>query len=174
MESFQLVGSQLTMTGGYNFTSPAGYGGFSPGDIFFDVNGGGYDFVATVSSAGPTYDVYSLPANTFSVFYAQNVASNPWKYDSGGTLVGSLIPIVYGNFVSGEGVHYTASTDISWLLNGLSNGDSVVIHNTMECGNDNLMGRFVYEVPESGNMLAMFSMGGVALAAVRRRTVSSS
>lgn len=171
MESFELNGNQLKMTGGYDFTSPTGYGGFAPGDIFFDVNGGGYDFVATVSSAGPTYNVYTLPANTYSVFYAQNVASNPWKYKNGGTLSETSLPISYGSFLDAEGTHYTATLDITWLLDNLLNGDAVTIHNTMGCGNDNLMGKFVHELPENGNMLAMFGLGGVAIATIRRRYV---
>ena len=171
MESFELNGNQLTMTGGYNFTSATGYGGFTPGDIFFDVNGGGYDFVATVSSAGPTYNVYKLPANTYSVYYAQNAASNPWKYKSGGILEESLLPVSYGSFLDVEGTHYTATLNITWLLDNLANGDVVTIHNTMGCGNDNLMGRFEHTVPENGNMLAMFGLGGVALAAIKRKQV---
>jgi hypothetical protein len=173
MESFNLTGTQLVMTGGFNFTTPTGYGGFKPGDIFFDVNGGGYDYVATVSSAGPTYNVYTLPANTYSVYYAQNANSNPWKYRSGGSLFDTALPVLYGSFSDGEGTHYTATLDITWLLSNINLGDVVTVHNTMECGNDNLMGRFTstYQVPESGNMLTMFGLGGVAIAAIRRRYV---
>lgn len=167
MESFELVGNTLVMTGGYNFTSTVGSGGFRPGDIFFDVNGGGYDFVATVGTAGLTYDVYALPANTYSVFYSQNALSNPWRYKDGGVLSESALSVLYGNFADAEGTHYTASMDISWLLGNLVSGDSVVIHNTMECGNDNLMGSFA--VPESGNSLAMLGLGGVAMLIIRRR-----
>lgn len=168
MESFDLNGSQLKMTGGYNFTSPSGYGGFAPGDIFFDVNGGGYDFVATVSSAGPTYNVYTLPANTFSVYFAQNAISNPWKYKNGGSLTQSSLPVSYGTFSDFEGLHYTATLDISWLTNGLSNGDTVTIHNTMECGNDNLIGRFTHQVPDNGNSFAMMGLVGIMIVTAKR------
>lgn len=174
MESFDLTGTQLVMTGGFNFTTPVGYGGFGPGDIFFDVNGGGYDYVATVSSAGPTYDVYTLPADTHSVYYAENATSNPWKYKSGGSLFDTGLSVSYGSFSDIEGIHYTATLDITWLLSNINVGDVVIIHNTMGCGNDNLMGQFTntYRVSESGNMFAMFGMGGVALVAFRRKNLN--
>lgn len=173
MESFDLTDSRLTMTGGYNFTSPLGYDGFKPGDIFFDVNGGGYNFVATISSTGPKYDVYELPANTHSVFFAHNVASNPWKYKSGGILTESQLPVNYGSFVDGEGTHYTAMLDVFWLLETLSNGDIVTIHNTMECGNDNLMGRFTFHqnvIPEGNVMIPAVGLFGIALWAIKRKS----
>ncbi len=172
MESFFLAGSQLKMTGGYNFTTPTGYKDFAPGDIFFDVNGNGYDFVATVSSAGLTYDVYALPADTYSVYYSENANSNPWKYKSGGTLRESSLPVSYESFTDIEGTHYTSTLDISWLINTLYNGDSVRIHSTMECGNDNLMGEFINQtpqVPESNVLVSMSVLMGIVVIGLGRR-----
>jgi hypothetical protein len=172
MESFVLNGSILTMTGGYNFTKPSGYGGFRPGDLFFDVDGVGfYDFVAVIGDAASTYNVYYLDdnSNTYDVFYSQNIFSNPWKYKDGGTLIKSGETALYGSFSSEEGIHYTLDIDLSWLENYLMNGDTVTLHYTMECGNDNLMGQYIYDpVPDAGNSLAMMGVVAIALYSVRR------
>lgn len=162
MERFDLNGNILTMTGGFNFTNPAGYGGFRPGDLFFDVDGAGYyDYVAVVGFANSTYEVYYLgdDADVHNVYYAQNVLSNPWRYKDGGTLISSSEPVTYGSYTDGEGVHYTMDIDLSWLQPFLSAGSIVTLHNTMECGNDNLMGQFIVPVSDTSNILSIFGMG---------------
>jgi hypothetical protein len=167
MESFDLTGNTLTMTGGYNFASAAGYDGFKPGDIFFDINGGGYDYVATVSGAGTTHDVYKL-GTTLPVHYAQNVAANPWKYDTGGQLVVGGQASTYSSFSdNAEGTHYTLSINLGWLDALTAAGDVVTVHNTMQCGNDNLMGQFT--VPDGGSTLALFGLGTLGLVGLRRK-----
>jgi hypothetical protein len=166
MENFDLTGNTLTMTGGYDFTTPTGYGGWKPGDIFFDVNGGGYDYVATVGGAGATYDVYTL-GNTLSVHYAQNIASSPWRYKDGGSLVAGNQAATYGSFNTAEGTHYTLGINLGWLDAYTSAGDVVTVHNTMQCGNDNLMGQFT--VPDGGSTLALFGLGTLGLAGLRRK-----
>lgn len=168
MESFDLTGNTLTMTGGFNFTTPSGYGGFKPGDLFFDVNGGGYDYVATISGAGSTYSVYSL-GNTYGVYYAQNATSNPWKYKDGGTLIASGLSVTYGSFGDVEGTHYTANLNLSWLDSLTSAGDVITLHNTMECGNDNLMGRYTVAVSDTGNTMAMCGLGLIGLVGFKRK-----
>lgn len=174
MESFTLVDNTLlTMTGGYNFTNPSGYGGFRPGDLFVDYDDDGdYDLVATISSAGTTYDVYSV-GNTYSVFYGVLSASNPWKYKDGGNLITSGEPITYGSYVDGEGTHYTADLDLTWLNPYLLTGVPITLHNTMECGNDNLMGRYMPvttggfgdpdPVPDGGDTLVYLGAGLLTL-----------
>jgi hypothetical protein len=172
MESFYLTDTSLTMTGGYNFTIPQGYGGFRPGDLFVDYNNDGdYDLVAVISHAGSTYDVYSL-GNTSDVFYGVNSASNPWKYKDGGNLVVSGESITYGSYSDWEGTHYTADLDLWWVDPYVAYGVPVTLHYTMECGNDNLMGQYMPvttggfgdpdpdPVPETGNTMAML---GIAL-----------
>ena len=174
MESFFINDNILTMTGGYNFTNPNGYGGFRPGDLFFDTDGAGYyDYVAVIGYATSTYDVYAIDddVDIYSVYFSQNTLSDPWRYKSGGTLISSGELALYGSYVSSEGTHYTLDIDLSWLNPYLNNGDIVTLHNTMECGNDNLMGQYVASVrlPESGNMLAMIGIGFVALLLSRMR-----
>lgn len=162
MERFDKNGSILTMTGGYNFTSPAGYGGFRPGDLFIDIDGAGfYDYVAVIGSAPSVYDVYALGdnADTYDVYYAQNLFSNPWRYKSGGTLVASGLNAIYGFYNDDEGKHYTVDLDLSWLDAYLANGSTVTIHNTMECGNDNLMGQYTHQVGEYGSAPVMLGFG---------------
>ncbi len=162
MESFSLTGNDLIMSGGYNFTTPLGYGGFKPGDLFFDIDGGGYDYVAVIGNATSTYDVYKL-GTTYDVFYAQNTASNPWRYKDGGMLIEDDMDITYGSYLDAEGTHYTAQMDITWLSAVSTPGNLITIHNTMECGNDNLMGRYVSAVPESENIGIMVGFGFAAL-----------
>lgn len=148
MEGFFLDGNTLIMQGGYNFTTSLGYDGFKSGDIFIDVNGNGYDYVARISNVGATYDVYSM-GNTFSVFYAQNATSNPWRYKNGGESIFEDRTISYTSFLDDEGTHYVANLNIEWLTDGLKFGDKVLFHYTMECGNDNLLGEYYHVIPES-------------------------
>lgn len=161
MESFELNGSNLRMTGGFNFTQPQGYKNFRPGDIFFDINGGGYDLVATVGQAENTYDVYTL-GSTYSVYHTENSSSNPWRYEDGGTLVRSDLAVSYGSFASSEGWHYTLDMNINWLSSFVKSGDTITIHNTMECGNDNLMGQFK-QVPDPSSSGLLFGLSFLGL-----------
>lgn len=161
MEAFHVNGNTLTMIGGYNFTSPSGYDGFRPGDLFIDVNGSGfYDFVATIGNSPSFYDVYALGNGSLSydVYYSQNLFSNPWRYKSGGTLVESGLSAIYGFYDDGEGKHYTVDLDFSWLNSYVANGSTITIHNTMECGNDNLMAQYNYQVPEGGSYIAIIGL----------------
>lgn len=169
MEKFELDGNVLTMTGGFNFTNPGGYGGWRPGDLFIDVDGtGGYDFVAVIGGATSTYDVYNLViANVEDVYYSQNALSTPWRYKNNGSLITSNESILYGSYSDVEGLHYTAELDLTWLTPYLSlDGATVTLHNTMECGNDNLIGQYfvggdsyVTPVPESSNVLLVLGLG---------------
>lgn len=166
MERFEKNGSVLTMIGGYNFTSPAGYGGFRPGDLFIDTDGMGfYDYAVVIGTAPSSYNVYAIDddVNTYDVHYAQNIFSNPWRYKSGGTLIASGLSAIYGSYNDGEGKHYTVNLDLSWLNPYLDNGSTVTLHNTMECGNDNLMGQYIHQVPEGGSAPIMLGFGLVMI-----------
>lgn len=169
MEGFYLHGNILTMQGGYNFTTSFGYDGFKPGDVFIDVNGGGYDYVARISDVGVNYDVYSMGA-TSNVYYAQNALSNPWRYKDSGEVLEENVVINYTSFLDGEGMHYIANLDVGWLLDRLSYGDSLEFHYTMECGNDNLMGQYDHIVPESHS--SGYIVGAVMLAVAIYRKFS--
>lgn len=171
MESFEIDhnAQSLIMTGGYNFTNPAGLDGFRPGDLFIDINGGSYDYVAVIGNAPSSYNVYTL-GSTFGVFYGQNSLSNPWRYDTGGSLVAVNKSITYSSFVDGEGTHYQANIDIAWLLNSVPNGSTIKFHNTMECGNDNLIGQYTLyrDVPEASDSQYLFGIGILCMMGYRK------
>lgn len=127
MEGFFLENgsAKLGMVSGFNFRD--GYGGFTAGDIFIDVNGDhipgnattsnhgynalsattfGYDIVLNVdwtsinSQGVGTYEVIMLDNNALVTkpYYQQNFGSGPFEYVSGGTLMGA------GTFLFEEGL----------------------------------------------------------------------
>ncbi len=105
LESFTLDAKKLYATGGFNFRD--GYGGFTAGDIFIDVNGDisafdnspygnrvevnttfGYDYVIDLqfrTGSQHDYFIYALNTNGESstsrtVAYNNNELSNPFQY----------------------------------------------------------------------------------------------
>ena len=131
-----------------------------------------------------------------SVFYNNlNAGSNPWQYHNNWTVnnqqVNTETSIFSGslNFYDGneddgindaaklEGlvdwdninyndIHYGATFDISIILDTLTAGKVVTFHNTMGCGNDNLMGQMT-TVPEPATIILMCA-GLLGLVGVRR------
>ena len=186
LEGFFINGTTLYIVGGYDFVN--GYGGYAPGDLFFDTNGDaiygasnsgsgsgnvvvandfGYDYVLDFNDASMSYSVYALSnASTVTVYYGQNDESNPWRYDSGGTIIGSgtaSYETVTDLQVAGAGlaggIHNVVGIDISFLPVGF-----FLAHYTYECGNDNLIGT----VPEPSNMF-LLGTGLLGLVAVGRK-----
>ncbi len=141
-------------------------------------------FDSTVSSIGTKYTVYKIDETTdqvISVAVAANAESNPWIYHSGGEAVTGHVnrDITAGLYTGGEylgwgsnNTHHMLQFDLSFL--GASVPDGAVFKFTMECGNDNLVGRYNH-VPDSGATLAMLG-GGLALIGgvqSKRRKVAS-
>jgi len=192
LEGFYLNGSTLSMVGGYDFMN--GQSGFKSGDIFIDTNGDaqygianagsgsgygvvsntfGYEYALVLDFKTNTYDVISLNnASAVTVYYGQNVGSNPWKYSAGGALVGDDYSFTYKPDLTDDqasaafgtltgGLHNVVSLDLSFL-----GTETFTTHFTMGCGNDNLMGSTA--VPEPGTLL-LLGAGLVGLAGFRRR-----
>jgi hypothetical protein len=132
-----------------------------------------YDYVLDINWGEKTFDIIKLDANSIlkdtQYGAAYNQASNPWKYVSGGADIG-------GGYITNAGTatdtgfsgwngdnHYVGTFDITGI--DLSGGG--LFHNTMECGNDNLIGK-VAPVPEPATML-LFGTGIAGLVGSLRR-----
>lgn len=152
-------------------------------------NAFGYDYVIHFNSTVSTYSVFQINAQTLVSRGTDVAASNPWRYVSGGTAVsgfqnvsiggyGLLGASVYSQLTSygsptlglqgylGNNNHYYLTVDTSFLpVNSLA-----TYHYTIECGNDNLMGRSL-TVPDAGStvLMLMGAFGGVFV--LRRKLV---
>lgn len=179
LEAFFIKGMELTMVGGYDFASGQLYNGttYRHGDLFVDLDGdakygpvnagsgsgGGsvnntfnYEYVYDFDFPTQTYNVYALnSATTLTVFYGQNDEANPWRYNSGGSLIASGVSFCYETGLSDfsgllGGSHNAVSVDLTDIGVDLTN-KTVIFHNTYECGNDNLMAA----IPEPGTVLLL-------------------
>ncbi|MBW1646054.1 MAG: PEP-CTERM sorting domain-containing protein [Deltaproteobacteria bacterium] len=177
LEGFFLKDNILSMVGGYDFDN--GVEGYDSGDIFLDIDGSydpygggnyGYEYVIDLDFNAKSYNVYDLSGNSVSLLlphYSQNYHSSPWRYDSGGTSVTS------GTFTYQEGVGNTGFTgDSHNLVSGIDLGflghqTEFTSHFTMECGNDNLMGKGVV-TPEPTTFL-LLGLGFLLMATFGRR-----
>ncbi len=132
-----------------------------------------YDYVLDIDWANGTFDIVELNADSMlkDTEYGalHNEPSNPWIYVSGGIVKtgGSFTTSLKGDTgFSGMGTnnnHYVATFNISAIPNtGLA-----VFHNTMECGNDNLIGKAAL-VPEPST-LVLICAGLLGVGLVRRR-----
>lgn len=153
----------------------AGGGGGWPNPIIS--NSFGYDYVLDLDFATLTYYIYAIDENTqvyASAFYV-NQGSNPWRYSSGGTLLGSgYIGVQYGLTDSEVGFlgdvddtpsHNAVAVDLGFLGSDIHN---FTAHFTMQCGNDDLMGQHYDPIPEPGTLL-LLGAGLIGLLALGRK-----
>ncbi|RLC21241.1 MAG: hypothetical protein DRI57_02840 [Deltaproteobacteria bacterium] len=166
-----------------------------------------YDYVLDMDFDNFTYDVYELTDETTSITSKvwRNQGSNPWRYNDGGNLIAENVGFGYQagltdaetgfrgdlaedkgatyGYLAGTGLgsHYAVTgLDLDFLASDVP--VEFVAHFTMQCGNDNLMGRGNLaavthrgsggsaESPEPATMF-LLGAGLVGLAAFRKRFV---
>ena len=190
LEGFFLKENELTMIGGYDFV--AGKHNLMSGDIFIDIDGDavfgdihssakgnftventfGYDYVLDLDFSAKTYDVISLGENarTITSYEKLNQGSNPWRYADGGQTLFKDIAFNYMTGLTNDqtgfngGAHNAVQVDLSFL----APGQDFTAHFTMECGNDNLMGRGVAPTPEPGTIF-LLTAGLIGLIGIGRK-----
>jgi hypothetical protein len=153
----------------------SGVGGVVP-------NSFGYDYVIDILSFGPTnrfsYNIVQLTPDSLVNRGLDVASSNPWTYVSGGTVVLSSLG-VYGQLTpeevaslgllgdGGNNTHNYIGVDIS-SVPGIW-GDNI-FHYTMECGNDNLMGRATLSnVPDAASTAMLLGVAFAGVVGLRRR-----
>lgn len=177
---------------------------YHSGDIFIDVDGDasygtannntgggltsvndtfGYDYALVLDFSDKTYDIYSLnSASVLKVWFGENEGSNPWRYDSGGSLESQDNGFEYltGLTDAYTGFKGLSHNSLTVDLGFLDPGTKFISHFTMECGNDNLMGKGTTPasshdpvVPEPGTII-LFGSGLVGFAAFARARKSRS
>ena len=147
-------------------------------------NAFGYDYVLDLNYTTMTYNVFALNPTSVVTRVMDVASSNPWTYYSGGTSVLGYQNIAFTytanltnaytgfqgdstnttRWSTGSNKHYALGVDLGFVA-----GSTATIHYTMECGNDNLMGRaHVPNVPEAGATVLLLGLGLAGLGGRRR------
>lgn len=185
LEAFLLNGTQLTVVSGFNMAGYT-YGGktYYGGDIFIDVpvleSGIAFDYVLDMNWEAKTFQVVKLNQGWTwqAVTESANnnpppAGSNPYRYLSGGTPIGSPGTISYSSQTADYqgltgGLHHIYSLDMTSVFREFKFGDDFELHLTLSCGNDLMLGKGTNTVPEPGTLL-LVGLGLSGLAAYRRR-----
>lgn len=152
----------------------------------------GYDYVVHFNSGLTSYSVYQINTSSIVTRVMDVPSSNPWVYVSGGTAINGFqnVSIVNGSTYGllsstvANGLTTFGSTSTG-LLGYLGNNDhyyltvntgflpahtTATFHYTVECGNDNLMGRA--NVPDAGASTLLLLGGAMTtLVGLRRRFI---
>ncbi|MDX9715193.1 MAG: PEP-CTERM sorting domain-containing protein [Dissulfurispiraceae bacterium] len=113
----------------------------------------GWDFVIVPDFLGKTmqYSVYMIDETSIlkSPHFRDNENAGPWQYVSNGELILSGQELVkIKKWKDGEGWHYAYEVDLGFLLDyGLDYEQLFLVHTTMECGNDMMMGQSKFDAP---------------------------
>ena len=137
------------------------------------------DLTQPVGATGATAQIYSLSAaSVFNTVVYDQLGSNPWKYDSGGTAISSrtityttgladgsaaLVNLGLGGLIGGN--HNILAIDLGFL--SVAASTPVYFSYTMECGNDSLKGSYsggFDRVPDSSASIGLIALGLVSVA----------
>ncbi|ARN73671.1 PEP-CTERM sorting domain-containing protein [Oceanicoccus sagamiensis] len=152
----------------------------------------GYDYVFDIDWAAQSYEIRELTDQslTSEAWYTQNYSSSPWRYvgeDNSPDLATSVASGTFdyvadlkdseagyvGDPNATTGTHNVAyNFDLSWFINN-QDIDSAYFHNTMGCGNDNLMG-YAQGITTRTNVaepssIALLALGVFGLGMLRRK-----
>lgn len=197
LESFDLTGSSLSMTGGFNFLTGMGTHATTPfpmGDIFVylgteapytvpsvdDHNGpwtgeDNWDFVIHFDRGTDNNIRNTLGSGVGYEILANGAAAE--SYTGGSQSLNQGLPwLVTEGFSPSEFANFSNSPDAEgnhYTIGGidvssiLSAGQSFYLHTTMKCGNDVLWGQA--SVPDGGSALALLGLGIGAIGFFRNR-----
>lgn len=130
-------------------------------------NNFGYDYVVQLDWANSQWNLLQInsASKLLSTYYTDldfSKRSNPWRYDSGGTLIETGV-LTLG----------AANPDFSLSLTftKLPVNNYLGVHYTMQCGNDNLMGSTGGSpdpIPDGGLSIMLLGLGTFGLGMARR------